>query len=201
MRTFLRALRVTALLSLAASGTACVGQPQLEKASELQAGEVIVVGRIELVPPLFPHEQILEAPLTGRFRNKVHALFSDKLYDPEESTFSFYKNSTLVDLGRDFYIRQPKSEKLLYSGGAVVMTATNRGQDDIKLPGRLRYTVKPDDRAVYVGTVRYHRDDYNAITRVEVVDDYEAAKKAFVARYGPGLQLRNVRPEQIKGAK
>jgi hypothetical protein len=198
MRGLVQALRMAALFALALATAGCGGRAQLDNAGELQTGEVLVVGRIEVVPPLFPHEQVLEAPLTGRFRGKVHTLVSDRLYDPEESTFSFYKNSTLVDIGREFYLRQPMSKILFYSGGVVVMRATNRGQDDMKLSGGLRYTVKPDDRAVYVGTVRYYRDDYNTITRVEVVDDYARVNQAFVARYGTRLKLRNVRPESVK---
>src|SRR5512139_3723505 len=191
-------LRMAAVFALVAVTAGCSGQPQLENASELNNGGVILVGRIELVPALFPHEQVLEAPLTGRFRDKVHSLFSDRLYDPDESTFSFYKNSTLVDLGKEFYIRQPMSKTLLFSGGAVVIKATNHGQEDVKLPGGIRYTLNPNDRAVYVGTVRYHRDDYNTITKMEVVDDYARVNREFVAKYGTGLKLRNVRPESVK---
>ncbi len=55
-----------------------------------------------------------------------------------------------------------------------------------------------DDRAVYVGTVRYHRDDYNTITKTEVINDYARVNKAFVAKYGAGLKLRNARPEPVK---
>lgn len=194
MNRMAHAMSMAALFALAVAVAGCGSQPQLNSASELLPGEVILVGRIELVPPLFPHEQVLSAPFTGRFRDKVHSVFSDRQYDANESTFTFYKNSTLVDLGREFYIRQPSSKTLFYSGGAVVMTATNHGQDDMKLPGGLKYTLNPDDRAVYVGTVRYHRDDYNTITRTEVIDDYARVSKEFAAKYGTGLKLRNVRP-------
>src|SRR5512139_1609112 len=193
-----RTLRMTVVAAMAVATFGCGSQPQLNRANELHSGEVVLVGRIELVPPLFPHEQVLEAPLTGRFRDKVYSLFSDRLYDPNESAFSFYKNSALVDLGTEFYIRQPMSKTLLFSGGAVVIKATNHGQEDVKLPGGIRYTLNPNDRAVYVGTVRYHRDDYNTITKMEVVDDYARVNREFVAKYGTGLKLRNVRPESVK---
>jgi len=196
MRGMAHMLSMAAALAIAAATAGCSGQPQLESKDELRTGDVILVGRIELVPPLFPNEQILGAPLTGRFRDKVHSLFSDQLYDPEESTFTFYRKSTLVELGREFYLRQPMSKTLFYSGGAVVMTATNQGQEDIKLPGGLRYTLNPGDRAVYVGTIRYHRDDYNTITKTEVIDDYARVNREFVARYGTGMKLRNVRPDE-----
>lgn len=176
---------MTVVAAMAVVTLGCVSsQPQLNRANELQPREVVLVGRIELVPPLFPHEQVLEAPLTGRFRDKVLSRFSD--------------SSALVDLGKEFYIRQPMSKTLLVSGGAVVIKTTNHVHEEIKLPGGLRYTLNPDDRAVYVGTVRYHRDDYNTITKTEVVDDYARVNREFVARYGAGLKLRNVRPESVK---
>lgn len=198
MKRMTHALRMAALFALAAATAGCGSQPELNSASELQTREVILVGRIELVPPLFPHEQVLKAPLTGRFRDKVHVLFADRVYDAHESTFTFYRKSTLVELGQEFYLPQPTSKTLFYSGGAVVMTATNKGQDDMKLPGGLQYTLNPADRAVYVGTVRYHRDDYNTITKTEVINDYARVNKAFVAKYGAGLKLRNAGPESVK---
>lgn len=198
MSRLAQALRITALFAMAAAAVGCAGKPHLNSASELQSGEVILVGRIELVPPLFPNEQSLLAPLTGRFRDKATGVFSDALYDGEESPVSFHRNGVLVELGRDFYVRQPMSKTLFYSGGTIMIMTNNKEQRDMKLPGGLQYTLKPDDRAVYVGTLRYHRDDYNAITKTEFINDYARANQAFVAKYGSGVKLRNVAPSPVR---
>ncbi len=68
----------------------------------------------------------------------------------------------------------------------------------MQLPGGLQYALKPDDRAVYIGTLRYYRDDYNTITKVEIVNDYARAKRAFYAKFGTSFKLRAVMPTRMK---
>jgi molybdopterin synthase catalytic subunit len=51
----------------------------------------------------------------------------------------------------------------------------------------LKVSIKPGDKAVYVGTVQYHRNEFFEVTKVTIVDDYDHAnaefKKKFGARY------------------
>ena len=41
------------------------------------------------------------------------------------------------------------------------------------LPGKLKFKLRDGDRAVYIGTMRYHRDVYNGITKVELINEYD----------------------------
>ena len=70
--------------------------------------------------------------------------------------------------------------------------------DRLILPGGLKYEVQPSDRAIYIGTLRYHRDDYNAITKVDLLDEFDKAKKAFVKQHGATVKLRRVKPTLAK---
>lgn len=45
--------------------------------------------------------------------------------------------------------------------------------------GGFQVALKPGDRAVYIGTVRYHRDEFFEVTRVTVADDYREASAEF----------------------
>ena len=48
---------------------------------------------------------------------------------------------------------------------------------------RRQVALKPDDRAVHIGTVRYHCDDeFFEITRVTVADDYREPSAEFASR-------------------
>ena len=193
---------------LGACGNMYSGKPHLNNASELQSNEVVLVGRIELVPPLSAEEQELKTLTSDRFQGKTAALFSDQAFDLDNLGMTASSNAILVELGKEFYTRQPKTSEILYSG-SVIMTRSvahyggYQGRDvtidhqQLNLPGGLKYTLMPDDRAVYVGTIRYHRDDYNAITKVELINDYKRANKEFAEKFGAGLKLRYAKPEKM----
>ncbi|MFT7106697.1 MAG: hypothetical protein ACJAVT_001218 [Yoonia sp.] len=61
---------------------------------------------------------------------------------------------------------------------------SDAGVDTITLPGGLVTAAHPKTWAVYVGAVRYSRDDFFAITDVQVVDRYTLAAAAVRSRYG-----------------
>ena len=66
------------------------------------------------------------------------------------------------------------------------------------LPGGLKYDIRDSDKAIYIGTIRYYRDDYNAITKIDFLNDFEKANQAFIDRFGNGVKLRQLRPSAIK---
>jgi hypothetical protein len=45
---------------------------------------------------------------------------------------------------------------------------------------------------VYIGTLRYHRDEFFEISRVVVVDEYAQANAEFVKKFGTRYPLRKV---------
>lgn len=202
--------RVIFIAVAAAALGACVsGRPHLENVSQLQAGEVVVVGRIELVPPLAGSEQELNTATSGRFRGKAHALIAERQFDLDDLPMSAGKHSVFFEFGKYFYARLPRASQLYYSGSVVLMRSTVAGvgnagrtvaidHSQLKLPGRLKYTLVAGDRAVYIGTLRYHRDDYNAITKVELLNDFDQASREFAQRFGQDLKLRRLAPQAVK---
>ncbi|HEX9395903.1 MAG TPA: hypothetical protein VF943_04100, partial [Burkholderiales bacterium] len=69
-------------------------------------------------------------------------------------------------------------------GGMLFLDIGGNMLDRAYFPGGLRVAVNGEDRAVYIGTLRYHRDEFWKITRVVIVDDYAAASAEFSARFG-----------------
>lgn len=190
--------------------TGCAGGvPHLEKISELGNDEVVLVGRIELVPPLSELEQELKTASSGRFRGKGHAIIGDKLLDLDNLPISAGKTSVFFEFGKDFFVRKERMPAYSYSGSVVLLrsTASSSGYmgrnvsidvSQLKLPGRIKYVLAPTDRAVYLGTLRYHRDDYNAITKVEYIDEFTRVNQEFTRRFGTSVKLRRIAPMQIK---
>ena len=205
-------IRIAALLLVAsllgACGSMYSGKPHLNSTSELQANEIVLVGKIELVPPLSPEEQELKTLTSDRFQGKAAGLFSDQAFDLDNLGMTASTHAILFELGEEFYARQPRTSEIIYSGSVIITRSAAhyggyQGRDvsidhrQMNLPGGIKFTLKPDDRAVYVGTIRYHRDDYNAITRVELLDEFKRVNKEFTNKFGSGLKLRFAKPEKM----
>ena len=187
--------------------TGCSGLPSLNNASELMDNEIVLVGRIELVPPL---EKVEEATMSVKKENrKANAVFFIGQIPIENLSMpgmDAVKSAAAIDLGKDFYIRVPRSEKLIYSGtttlakitgGIVIGDNATITSDSLVLPGGISFKVDKHDRALYFGTIRYHRDDYNAITNVKVIDKFSSTQKMFVKKFGDTLKLKRAKLEQI----
>jgi hypothetical protein len=186
-------------------------QAELEKIRGLKDGEIFIVGRIEVVPKIRKEEQDLRTGGSGRLANKVHAYYTDKFVNITEDSFSIMKAIAEIPLEEDFVIKRKKSEALYYSGGNVWLessashsgymnknTTINIGK--LRLPGDMVYKLRPGDQAVYVGTIRYNRDTYNAITKVTYVNDYARANAKFQGIVkNPAIKLRVEPPKKQKG--
>lgn len=187
--------------------TGCIsGKPHLQSISELQTNEIILVGRIELIPPLEDDEQNLKTATSGRFKNRVHMMVSEKKFDLDDLPISAGNDSLFVEFGKDFYIRQNQSGTLFYSGSLVLMESAARSVagartidvGQMKLPGGLTYKINPRHKAVYIGTVRYYRDDYNAITKIRLINDYDKVNSRFIRKFGKKIKLRRAGISQTK---
>mgnify|MGYP001434112348 FL=1 len=91
-------------------------------------------------------------------------------------------------LGDHFFVSSGNSP--FYILGGVVFLDAGPGMNRARFPGGLKVSLNPGDRAVYIGTLRYHRDEFFEITRVAVVDEYGAAQAEFTKKFGAGVPLR-----------
>jgi len=185
------------LLSLMASLAGCAGSPleHLDSISALPPGEAIIVGRIELVPPLEDGEQRVESkglfinPYAAEMKNGVYLLTGEKSRDIGEPSLSDYDNRIEAKFGKPFYIRA-KRAPLFVNAAEIFMSVERYGMNKVRLPAKFRIDIKPGDKAVYIGTVRYHRDEFFEINRVEVVDDYAKERAAFNKKFGSNVKLK-----------
>lgn len=127
-------------------------------------------------------------------------MIAGKFLKLDGKSFSTYSAGTIVELGRDFYVSQRRTKELYYSGSIVLTRSTARSPDPdwIELPGGIKFSVDSRDRAIYLGTIRYHRDAYNGITDVEFVDEYKRANREYVKRFGEEIKLRPAFPQPVK---
>jgi hypothetical protein len=61
-------------------------------------------------------------------------------------------------------------------------------QTELLFPAPLELDIRDADRAVYIGTLRLHRDEFHEVTRAEIRDDYGKATAEYRKRF-PGAPL------------
>ncbi len=164
---------------------------QLKSLKSLDEDEIVLVGRVELLPPLEDFEQNLKTIGSKRYKNVASFMIGERAVDLENPRLRDNKYADGVQLGQDFYIRRKRNDTFFYSGSMILTSSVMGGvMDRILLPGGLKYAIRASDKAVYIGTFRYHRDDYNAITKVDLLNDFERANRAFIKQFGNGVKLR-----------
>ncbi|MCK7580777.1 MAG: hypothetical protein MZV65_37510 [Chromatiales bacterium] len=147
------------------------------------------------------------------FKNKAYILMDKESYDLNRiPVMAANKATGVVTLGKTFFLPVNRGQSLQYSGGVIVINdeALFRGNtvggvfgiwnlvstDHFRLPGGLKAAYGKSDRAVYIGTLQYYRDDFNAITRVTIKDEYAQANAEFKSRYSPQFPLKRITPEK-----
>src|SRR5262245_29592986 len=164
------------------------------------SGETIIVGRVELVPPLQKGEQRLKGIGTGAYENKMVLLTGERPRPlPADPAVADYADRIEATLGSTFFVRTRSSP--FYILGGILFLEIGTGMNRARFPGGMRVPVREGDRAVYIGTLRYHRDEFFEITRVTVVDEYNTAHAEFTKRFGSGVPLRKALMESPKGGK
>jgi hypothetical protein len=73
--------------------------------------------------------------------------------------------------------------------------------NELLIPGPIEFDIRPSDKATYVGTLRLHRDEFNEVTRAELIDDYARALADFRLKFGAEAVLRRAiaRPVRAGG--
>lgn len=163
------------LLALALALQACALPRALPPAGDLAAGagEVVVIGKIELVPPLDArYEQkshwnvVGEERMLGRIWMSTGAEYLP-VTTPQLDASQF-QASLEAQWGVPFMVKAPRQRTYL-NGGVTHLDVLR--QERLWFPGGLYFDIPAGARAVYIGTLRYYRNDFNAITRMEIVDE------------------------------
>lgn len=172
---------------------ACAMPHALPEAPDLRAGdaEVVVIGKIELVPPIDPkfeqktHWNVIgEKRMLGRVWMSTGAQYKPvKTSDLDAADF---QESLEAQWGVPFMVKAPRHARTYFNGGLTHLNVME--QERIWFPGGVYFDVPQGASAVYIGTLRFHRNDFNAITRVEVLD--ERKDIAAVLKTGSAADVR-----------
>jgi hypothetical protein len=184
-------VRLAVIISLAALA-ACAGaaRERVDSFTALGSSDTLVVGRIELVPPLRKDEQRIRGLGSGGYENKIFLIADERFRVLKgEPALADFSGRIEAILGKDFYVRS-ESKPFFILGGVLFLDIGGREMNKAYFPGGLKVSLRPGDKAVYVGTVRYHRNEFFEISKVAIHDDYERANAEFRKQFGTRYPLR-----------
>jgi len=174
-----------ALLSI----SACTVTPykSVENIDNVKAESIILVGKFELDPPFKKDEQSF--PLTMTFKdmyiNKLVGGLAEKS-DDQKGSGAFFNPK----LGELFFLEIPRSKRYL-AQATIMRKITSKGRmTKLVLPTPIDFGIKPNDKAVYIGTMKVTRDEFQSIIATEVIDDHKQAQKAFQKKFSTKETLR-----------
>jgi hypothetical protein len=153
---------------------------------KVRSGETIVVGKVEIIPPIGPYEQ----QGLGTYRGKVFLISQDPNYsylDEEyhvgvhfERTFALKTNLKKIYIKKAYAVMD-------FGGKPIGYNNAKTYQINEYYPGSLEIELPETERAVYIGTIQYYRNEKGGY-QVLVKDDYEQANAEF-KKYFSGIPL------------
>lgn len=187
-----------ALLSMAMAGCVAFRAP-VDDIAAVGGKEVMVVGRIELTPPLSDADQILSGLGSGRYKNKAYVITGEEWRVKKDG---IEPGDEIIEatLGEPFYVKG-NNQPFYILTGVIYTEVTSKGMAFVNLPGGIKIDLHSKDKAVYIGTIRYTRNEYFDITHAEISDDYDRANAAFRKKFGAQYNLRKALAVPMRGNK
>ncbi len=162
---------------------------------------VVIVGRFVVDPPLKKDDVIIHQPdvpekySSEPYRNLIRMGVSDKLPPNDYSTRPLdrkdpiNKNSIIKKLEKTFYFKAPKKSFYL-TGGYTIKRLVGKYTFPqwYIFPARYKINIRSTDKAIYIGTLYYKRDEFGSMES-KVKDEYKKAKKQFIKKFGRKVKL------------
>lgn len=162
------------------------GVRSVDSAADILPGDLILVGKVILDPPLAAGEQELGAMEKSQ-ANLINIFTSQEqvMIDPSNIRYGDMRTVVKAPIGGEFFAIAPYREANIT--GAMIYLNMN---DSIYFPGGWRYVASEQDQAIYIGTIKYRRNEFYEIVGVKVIDEYAQANREFAGKFGSGIKLR-----------
>lgn len=185
--------RLFACIVFAAFITGCALPSAMQKATNLEVSpsSVIIVGKIEIDPPIDKElEQTTHWNVIGDdaiLSKIVMATGADPTPVNTDVVISEWQNYIEAVQSKTFFL-QTRRQRTYLKGAMITLDAIN--QDRIWLPGGMYFDAPKDAQVIYLGTLRYTRNDFNDIKNVEIIDEYKNTLAEFKQRFGSSATMK-----------
>lgn len=176
-------------------------------ASVNKATEVIVVGRIEIVPKIQKEEVSVKMAIGGDDLYRQFVLRVNTDIGETTNYMTDTDNMAVVKTEEDFYISSNRNEPFnlfggwfytkLHGGGSVSSSVVL-----FQILDGIKAEIPSGAGAIYVGTIKFKRDEFFNLKAISFEqDDYEAAQRRFHKKFNTNMPLVRVKVTKAKNSK
>ncbi|KQT10782.1 hypothetical protein [Ramlibacter sp. Leaf400] len=184
---------------------------RLPEASEAGArsGDVLIVGKIDIIPPIAPGEQKIRAgsfgldpaDIKGKLQQRALLYLSDAPSTQREGSGD-YINPRLGDWFAYWVPRGKRhiTEAVVVMDFQTVITGRRQAHtqsSELLLPAPVSIDIQAQDSAVYVGSWRVWRDEFNSVTRIQANQELREAQAAVKRLVGRDVPIRTAIPKGL----
>lgn len=153
--------------------------------SQIKDDEVMVVGRISIIPAVIAQDLKQETDTFKPFAKERALLWLSADVGSNKERLGL-----LADWDETFYFALPRQTMRLSELERAFDEDDELVYRALPLPEMMKFLVRVDDRAIYVGNLRLYVDEYDQIVALEVVDEFASAQQAFQRRFGTTARPR-----------
>ncbi len=176
--------------------------PEAPAAGGADSSRLLLVGRFDVIPPIGPGEQKIRPGSFGLdpadIRGKLYQRAVLYLAASPSATREGSAHYINPRLGEWFGFWVPREHRHVTEAQIVmdfqpVITSRRHAHvntSEILLPAPLSLDFQPQDAAVYIGTWRIWRDEFNSVTRIQAIQEAAEARTAAKRLAGREISVR-----------
>jgi hypothetical protein len=183
-------LLVSFLIAAALCVQSCAGPGgrNYSAGTAIGQGMTLIVGRIVIEPePEKGEKKYFGEDMDGQVR-----IFCDNVLRSEKAHENSFWDAWPVKIegyeGQTFYY--PVRNSRIYGVMAGYLMGRGNSYEMIHLPVLFTIDINPGDKAVYIGTIRFKRDLFYNVKKIDVFDEYAKVLPEFLKNYGSGVKLK-----------
>jgi len=175
--------------------TGCLSSKEFTGDAAALGNDVVIVGSIELSPPLRDGEQDFPPTTIGLdlITNAVFFQLGPQVSGDQGINVTNTGRFSNAKFGKVFFLKEARHDRLFLSSSLMYKAILRTRTDYLYFPGYIEIEVPQGARFLYIGTIRYVRDVYDAVTKIEIVDDLDGAKKAMEKQFGGQFDLQRAK--------
>ncbi len=176
----------------------------IEDLSQLKTGQVIVVGRVVLDPALSRKEQHITKGIgTEELKGSAMLYFGEKAYTKDENPgMSDMNGYVMIPFNGLFFAAfdpwDHYFQMMAYMLDLSMHMSGPQGRASFStqqwayFPLNRKMVLNEGDQVIYIGTVEFKRDDFNAPKGVKFVDHSEYDYAEIRKRFGKNVKIRKI---------
>ncbi len=187
------------VLVTATLGACSLFQPKMNitDLAQVKPGEVVIVGRISMEPPITKDDQFIDILATKKnkdmMRNAFYMVSGDQLLRPDELDYPT-RNDHYAKFNEDFYFAVEKGDPFFISGIGFYTYLTSKRMEVTTMPAQVQLDLTKKKRYFYLGNLTYVRDEFFNIKEIKHdFSGYNKANQEFKKKYNTKDDLVKVK--------